>query len=71
MLKKEDEEDELFNKVGYNEILLRWLNYHIKKSGGALVVKNLGSDLADSEAYGCVLSNVSNLNTRFWAKDKN
>lgn len=48
VLKKEDEEDDAFKKLGYEQILIRWLNYHIRKSGGALVVKNLGSDLADS-----------------------
>ena len=61
MLKKEDEDDEYFKKLNYEEILIRWLNYHIKKNGGTKVVKNLGKDLADSEAYGHVLTNVANL----------
>lgn len=34
MLQKEDEEEEAFRKLGYEEILIRWLNYHIKKDGG-------------------------------------
>ena len=37
-------------------------NYHIKKNGGTRVIKNLGTDLADSEGYGHVLTNVANLN---------
>lgn len=61
VLKKEDEDDETFKKLGYEEILIRWLNYHIKKNGGTRVIKNLGNDLADSEAYGHVLTNVANL----------
>ena len=61
MLKKEDEDPEVMQKLGYEEILIRWLNYHIKKNGGTKEVKNLGRDLADSEAYGHVLSNISNL----------
>ena len=48
MLKKEDEEPELMMKLGYEEILIRWLNYHIKKNGGTKQVKNLGKDLSDS-----------------------
>lgn len=48
MLKREDEDDDVFNKLGYEEILIRWLNYHIKKNGGTRVIKNLGNDLADS-----------------------
>ena len=56
-------------KLGYEEILLRWLNHHIKKNGGDRVVKNLGNDLADSYAYGHVLSNISHVDKEFWDKD--
>lgn len=35
------------------------------------MVKNLGKDLADSEAYGHVFSNTSNLDKSFWEKDEN
>ena len=31
----------------------------------------MGRDLADSEAYGHVLSNISNLDKEFWNKDEN
>lgn len=61
----------MITKLGYEEILIRWLNYHIKKNGGTKVVRNLGSDLADSEAYGHVLTNVAHLDQSFWGKDKN
>ena len=60
-MKEEDEEPDVMNKLGYEEILKRWLNYHIKKNGGNRVIKNLGRDLADSEAYGHVFSNISNV----------
>lgn len=48
-------------KLGYEQILLRWFNYHIQKNGGTKVVKNLGPDLADCEAFGHVLTNVAHL----------
>jgi hypothetical protein len=48
VLKRPDEDDSIIMKLGYEEILIRWLNYHIKKNGGTKVVKNLSSDLADS-----------------------
>lgn len=57
-------------KLGYEEILIRWLNYHIQKNKGTKVVRNLGKDLADSEAYGHVFSNISNLDKAFWEKDE-
>lgn len=57
-------------KLGYEEILIRWLNYHIKKNGGNREVKNLGNDLADSEAYGHVFSNISHVEKEFWEKSK-
>jgi hypothetical protein len=46
-------------KLGYEEILLRWLNYHIAKNGGDRKVTGLGKDLIDGYAYGHVLHNVS------------
>lgn len=35
------------------------------------MIKNLGPDLSDSEAYGHVLTNVANLDKSFWGKDHN
>jgi plastin-1 len=46
-------------KLGYEEILIRWFNYHIKKNGGDRVITNLGSDVADGYAYGNVLQNIA------------
>lgn len=47
-------------KLGYEEILVRWINYHITKNGGDRKVNNLGKDLSDGYGYGHVLQNVSN-----------
>jgi hypothetical protein len=48
MLKLPEEDSSIIMKLGYEEILIRWLNYHIKKNGGTKVVKNLSNDLSDS-----------------------
>jgi hypothetical protein len=34
LLRKEDEPVDIMQKLGYEDILLRWINYHIKKNGG-------------------------------------
>ena len=59
LLRKEDEPVDIMQKLGYEEILLRWINYHIKKNGGSREIKNLGNDMIDSYAYGNVLQNVA------------
>lgn len=46
-------------KLGYEEILIRWVNYHIKKHGGDKLVKNIGQDMADGYGYGHVLKSVA------------
>jgi len=54
-------------KLGYEEILIRWLNYHIKKNGGDKVISNLGKDMVDGYGYGNVLQNVSkNFKKTYW-----
>lgn len=59
LLKKADEEDDIMQKLGYEEILIRWINYHIAKNGGDRKITNLGKDLVDGYGYGHVLQNVS------------
>lgn len=54
-------------KLGYEEILIRWVNYHINKNGGDKKITNLGKDLSDGYGYGHVLQNVSqHFNPNFW-----
>ncbi|KAJ3678306.1 hypothetical protein LUZ60_002109 [Juncus effusus] len=38
------------------KILLRWLNFQLKKGGLSRQVSNFSSDVQDSEAYACLLS---------------
>lgn len=59
LLKQPDEADDILQKLGYEDILIRWVNYHIRKNGGQRVIKNIGSDMADGEGYGYVLKSVA------------
>lgn len=40
------------------QILLRWINFHMKGTGGERVVNNFGADLQDGEAYIRILSQI-------------
>lgn len=55
VLLEEDETLSSFVKLSPELILLRWLNYHLRKAGSDRVVSNFGSDLQDSEVYNIVL----------------
>ncbi len=57
-------------KLGYEQILIRWINYHIVKNGGDRKITNLGKDLVDGYGYGHLLQNVSNhFDKTYWEKD--
>lgn len=43
--------DEDLRNVPAETLLLRWLNWHLARSGFSGEIKNFGSDLADSRAY--------------------
>lgn len=59
VLKKEGEDDGALFKLKPEEILMRWLNYHMKLNGEKREIKNMGGDLADAVAYGHVFSHIS------------
>lgn len=46
-------------KLPADQILLRWMNYHLKRAGHAKRVNNFGPDIADSEAYTVVLNQLN------------
>lgn len=48
-----------FMKLHPEVILLRWLNYHLKKAHSPRVVNNFTTDLCDSEVYIAVLNRLS------------
>lgn len=54
-LKYEDEELEDFAKLKPEDILIRWVNHHLAEAGQERRIKNLGKDIADSEAMTYVL----------------
>lgn len=57
-LLKEGEELVDMLKLPPEEILLRWINYHLKKQGQTRVVNNFSSDLSDGEVYLYVLNSI-------------
>jgi len=46
-------------KLSPEQILLRWVNYHLKNSGSSKRVKNFSGDIKDSEAYTLLLNQLA------------
>jgi len=46
-------------KLPADQLLLRWINYHLKNAGETRRVKNFGSDLQDSRVYTILLNQIS------------
>eukprot|EP01036_Dinobryon_divergens_P024051 gene24055-32465_t len=59
VLRQEGEDKTAFMSLTPEVILIRWLNYHLKKAGSNRVASNFSSDLADSEIYGVVLNRLN------------
>ena len=58
-------------KANYEDVLLRWLNWHIKRGNGDRTVKNFNKDIKDSYAYGHVMRNISEqFDEKFWDKNE-
>ena len=55
---EDGEELEDLLRLPPEQLLLRWMNYHLEASGSKKRVKNFGSDLKDCEAYITVLSQL-------------
>lgn len=55
-LLNEGEEIDHLSKLTPEEILIRWINFHLKAAGQERRVTNLGKDLADSSALFYVLN---------------
>jgi len=58
-LLEEGENIEDLMKLSTEQILLRWFNYHLKKSGNPKRVHNFSKDIADSEAYTLLLNQIA------------
>lgn len=59
---EEGEELKDLLKLQPEAILIRWINYHLNKSGNELRIKNLGKDLSDSVALFHVLNQIDSKN---------
>ena len=57
-LAEEGEDLAALNKLGPEKILIRWINFHLKKAGQDRRVENLGKDLQDSFALFHVLNQL-------------
>lgn len=58
----EDKEEELNDLLALpiEDLLVRWLNYHLKKAGSDRKVDKIGKQLADSIVYATVLHQLDN-----------
>jgi len=59
LLLEEGEELSDLLALSPEELLLRWINYHLKNAGSDRRVKNFGKDLQDSEAYTLLLNQIA------------
>lgn len=63
LLLNDGESKEDLLKLTKEELLLRWMNYHLAKTGySGKEVKNFSGDIKDSEAYTYLLKNISPAN---------
>lgn len=68
LLKKEEEEPTAVYKLKPEDILLRWLNYHMAQDGNKRIIKNFGKDVSDGEAYGHLFKHISpDFKEDYWA----
>ena len=54
----EGEELSALDKLGPEKLLLRWVNYHLAKSGYNGKINNFGNDIKTSNAYLHLLSQI-------------
>ncbi|XP_022091894.1 plastin-2-like [Acanthaster planci] len=57
LLNEGETQDELI-ALSPEEILIRWVNYHLKRAGSTRLITNLGNDLQNSEIYGILLLQI-------------
>ena len=59
LLLEEGEEPDDLRKLSPEQILIRWVNYHLKNAGSNLRIRNFGDDIKDSEAYTLLLHQIA------------
>ncbi|MED6106278.1 Fimbrin-5 [Stylosanthes scabra] len=55
-LLEDDKDVEELISLPPEKVLLKWMNFHLKKAGYEKQVTNFSSDIKDGEAYACLLS---------------
>ena len=55
---QENENDD-FSKLAPEELILKWISYHLKKAGSSRKATNFTSDISDSEVYGVLLNRLA------------
>lgn len=58
-LLREGETLEDLMRLSPEELLLRWVNYHLEKAGSDKRIKNFSGDIKDSEAYAILLHRIA------------
>lgn len=53
------EREEDLHRMTTEDILMKWVNYHLKNARSARRINNFKSDLCDSEVYAILLNRVS------------
>nr|XP_054757305.1 plastin-3-like [Lytechinus pictus] len=59
LLLNEGEELEDLKKLSPEELLIRWVNYHLEQDGSARRIKNFSEDIKDSEVYYCLMRQIA------------
>lgn len=57
-LAQDDEEMSDLLALNPDQLLVRWVNWHLKNKGSSRRVTNLGKDMADGEVYTLVLNSI-------------
>jgi len=59
ILLKDGEELDALKKLSPEQILIRWVNYHLQRAGVDLQIKNFTDDITDSAAYSYLLEQIA------------
>jgi len=58
-LLREGEDVSVLHKMSPEELLLRWVNYHLEAAGSSRRINNFSEDIMDSEAYSILIHRIA------------
>ncbi|KAK3753038.1 hypothetical protein QZH41_014994 [Actinostola sp. cb2023] len=58
-LLREGEDFSVLHKMSPEELLIRWVNYHLEQAGSGRRINNFSGDIEDSEAYSILLHRIA------------